>query len=95
MTTTPTPPYSVRLDDDVRQSLEAEAAREQRPPAQLAARAIKQMLDAKAAKRAALEAAVAEADQGEFISSEAMSAWVESWGADNELPVPEADIKRD
>ena len=89
----PTTPYSVRLDDEVRQALEAEARREQRPPAQLAARAIKQMLDAKAAKREALEAAITQADAGEFVSSETMTAWVESWGTDNELPVPIADIK--
>lgn len=89
-----TKPYSVRLDEDVRQALEAEAAREQRPPAQLAARAIKSMLDAKASKRAALEAAIVEADQGVFISSEAMGAWVESWGSDTELSLPEPDGKQ-
>lgn len=88
-----TKPYSVRLDEEVRQALEAEAAREQRPPAQLAARAIKSMLDAKAAKRAALEAAVAEADNGVFISSKAMGVWVDSWGTDTELSLPEPDIK--
>lgn len=87
----PTTPYSLRLDEEVRQALEAEAKLEQRPSSQLAARAIKTMLDAKAAKRAMLEAALVEADQGSFISSEAMSAWVESWGSDEELPAPSAD----
>ena len=89
----PTKPYSVRLNDEVRQALEAEAAREQRPPAQLAARAIKSMLDAKAAKRAALEAAVSSAEEGVFISSEAMNAWVDSWGNNSERPLPTPDVR--
>ena len=86
-------PYSLRLDDDVRKALEAEAKREDRPATQLAARAIKTMLTQKARKRAAIEAAMVEADKGVFISSEAMNAWVDSWDTENELPMPEADIK--
>lgn len=41
-------------------------------------------------KRAAIEAAVEEADKGRFISSEAMNAWIDSWDTDEELPVPTA-----
>jgi predicted transcriptional regulator len=90
-----TTPYSIRLDDDLRKSLEKEAALEDRPPAQLAVRAIRSMLEAKAAKRAAIDAALADADQGEFISAEAMNAWIDSWDSDNELPTPKADVTRD
>lgn len=89
-----TSPYSVRLEDDVREALEAEAQLEDRPPAQLAARAIKDMLRAKAARRDAIDAALVEADAGAFVSSEAMEAWVESWGGADELPAPVADIDK-
>jgi predicted transcriptional regulator len=90
-----TTPYSIRLDDDLRKSLEKEAALEDRPPAQLAVRAIRSMLEAKAAKRAAINAAVADADQGKFISADAMNAWIDTWDSDNELPTPKADITRE
>ena len=89
----PTTPYTVRLDDDLRQALEAEAQREDRSPAQLATRAIKAMLDAKATRRATIDAALAEADKGAFISEETMMAWVDSWGTDDERPMPEPDTK--
>ncbi len=85
-------PYSIRLDDDLRKALEAEAAIEDRPPAQLAVRAIRSMLEAKATKRAAIDAALAEAEQGRFISGDAMNAWIDSWDTEAELPMPKADI---
>lgn len=90
-----TTPYSIRLDDDLRKSLEREAEIEDRPPAQLAVRAIRAMLAAKAAKRATIDAAVAQADQGTFVSAEAMNDWMNSWNSDSELPAPKADITRD
>jgi predicted transcriptional regulator len=88
-------PYSIRLDEELRTALEREAQIEDRPPAQLAVRAIRAMLEAKAAKRAAIDAALAEADQGRFISAEAMEAWIDSWDSGAELPSPKADILPD
>lgn len=90
-----TAPYSIRLDDELRQSLEREAALEDRPPAQLAVRAIRAMLEAKATKRAALEAALRQADQGRFISAEAMNDWIDTWDTEDEGPAPKADIAPD
>lgn len=88
-------PYSIRLDDDLRKALEREAAIEDRPPAQLAVRAIRAMLEAKAAKRAVLEEALAEAERGAFISAEAMNAWIESWDEAEEKLPPKADVGPD
>ena len=51
-------PYSIRLDDDLRKALEREAEIEDRTAAQLAVRAIRSMLEAKASKRDALNAAL-------------------------------------
>ena len=45
----------------------------------------------RAEKRAAIRAAIAEADAGAFISQDAMDAWVASWDDDPELPPPEPD----
>src|SRR6056297_2960090 len=87
-----TSPYSIRLDDALRQSLEREAEIEDRPPTQLAVRAIRAMLEAKVAKRAAIEAALEQADQGKFISAEAMNDWIDSWDTEDEVSIPKADI---
>lgn len=81
-------PYSIRLDDDLRQSLEREAAIEDRPPAQLAVRAIRAMLEAKAKKRAAIDLALTQADAGQFISAEVMNDWIASWDDADERPAP-------
>ncbi|WP_322990131.1 hypothetical protein [Hoeflea sp.] len=85
-------PFTMRLDEDLKTSLEAEAIREDRSAAYLATRAIKAMLEAKAAKRRIIEDAMAEADKGEFISDEKMNAWFQSLGTDPELPEPEPDV---
>ena len=84
-------PYTIRLDDDLRKALEREAALEDRPPAQLAVRASRAMIEAREAKRAAIEAALLQADQGRFISEEAMMAWFETWDTAQETPAPNAD----
>jgi predicted transcriptional regulator len=43
-------------------------------------------------KEEAIRAALIEAEKGEFISSEEMHCWIDSWGTESELPPPEADI---
>lgn len=55
-------------------------------------RAIRVMLENKAAKRAAIEGALEQADQGRFISAEAMNDWIDSWDTENEVSAPKADI---
>jgi predicted transcriptional regulator len=87
-----TTPYTIRLDDALKRELEREAALDERPPAQLAVRAIRAMIQARQAKRAAIAAALAEADEGRFISEDAMMAWVETWDTEFEAPAPEPDI---
>jgi len=82
-------PYSIRLDDDLRKALEREAEIEDRPAAQLAARAIRSMLEAKAAKRDALTAALQRAEEGRFIPAEAVNDWLASWDSAEERPAPQ------
>jgi len=43
-------------------------------------------------KTKALKRAKLEAEKGEFISHDAMKAWIDSLGTDNELPPPQVDI---
>ena len=85
-------PFSLRLDSDVRSRLELEARSLDRSASYVATRAIEAFLDARADKKRQIEAAVAEADKGVFISQGKMSAWIDSWGTDAELPPPEPDV---
>jgi predicted transcriptional regulator len=84
--------FSLRLDADTRARLEAEARRVDRPASQVAQRAIARYLDAQEALRRELDAAVAAADEGRFVSAEAVRAWLDTWSAADEAPPPEPDV---
>jgi predicted transcriptional regulator len=51
-------------------------------------------LDAAAALLAEIDAALAEADAGAFVSSEAVTDWMETWGSRRETPPPDSDLPR-
>ncbi len=85
-------PLSLHLEDKLRQSLENEARLREVPEADVAEEAIREFLDRQAWLRRELAEAVREADEGVFISQEAMERWIDSWGAEGELPPPEPDI---
>ena len=89
-----TSPYTIRLDETLKKALEYEAALDERPPAQLAVRAIRAMVEARQAKRDAITSALQEAEKGRFISGEAMFAWIDSWDSDKVGPEPIADTER-
>ena len=86
---------SLRIDAELKKRLEQEARREERSASFLAVKAIESMLRDRAEKRAAIRAAIREADEGTFVSQDAMDAWVSSWGTDEEVPPPEADLRPD
>lgn len=86
-------PFSLRLDADIKTRLKQEAELLNRSESFIATTAIKNYLFVREQKRAAIDTAIASADQTDFISSEAMGAWVDSWGTDNELAPPEVDVK--
>ncbi len=83
---------SLRIDADLKKNLEREAKREERSTSYLAVKAIEAMLRDRAEKRAAIHTAIMEADEGAFISQDAMDAWISSWDTDSELPPPKPDI---
>ncbi|HBH36272.1 MAG TPA: hypothetical protein DDW45_07960 [Gammaproteobacteria bacterium] len=86
-------PFSLRLDADVKSKLKHEAQQLNRSESFIAATAIRQYLAACEQKRMAIDVAIKQADQGSFIASDAMGAWVDSWGSDKELDPPAADVK--
>lgn len=93
MRTMPNIPFSLRLDADIKAKLKNEAKLLNRSESFIATTAIKNYLSAREQKRHAIDKAVLQADQGDFISREVMGAWVDSWGSDNELALPEVDVK--
>ncbi|UVC07821.1 CopG family ribbon-helix-helix protein [Rhizobium sp. TH2] len=85
-------PFSLRLSPDLKERLDAVAESEDRSASYVATKAIEAFLDSRDSMHAAVKAAIEEADKGVFVSSEAVDRWMESWGTDNELPMPEPDV---
>ena len=84
---------SVHLDPTIKDDLEQEALLQHVSADDVAERAIKSYLEMQALKREAIRKAVVEADKGVFISSEAMSRWVDSWSDEGEdTEPPKSDI---
>lgn len=88
-----TTPFSLRLSKETKQRLKYEAAQEDRSETYIAAQAIEKELRARELKRQAIEAALEEAENGIFISSKSMNAWVDTWSTSEEGEAPEADFK--
>lgn len=85
-------PISLQLDGDLKEALELEARLSNASESEIASEAIDIFLRRQRRKREMLAAAVAELDEGVFISAEAMHDWIESWDTEGELPPPEPDI---
>lgn len=85
-------PFSLRLSPELKERLDAVAESEDRSASYVATKAIEAFLDARDARDEAIREALAEADTGVFVSSEAVDCWMESWGTDHELPMPEPDV---
>jgi predicted transcriptional regulator len=85
--------FSIRMDEDLKQKLDLEAAAEDRSSSYIAHKAIEQFIDARIYRREVIMAAYnSSLTEEEFISGDAMTDWVESWGTEKELPEPTADI---
>ena len=84
--------FSVRIPDDLRQEVDALAKANRRSRSFLVKEALQAYVDEQKAYREAIEEAIKEADEGIFISGEAVDQWLASWGTDNVLPMPEPDI---
>lgn len=84
--------FSIRLPVETKQELEAYAKATQRSSAFIAKEAIEAHLADRRAYLTAIDEAIKEADEGVFVSGEALFRWIDSLGSENELPLPEPDI---
>lgn len=85
-------PFTLRLPDESRESLVLLSTLLKRPQASIASEILKEELKRRAARIKALQEAREEAKKGEFVSHEAVEAWIMSVGTDNELPMPKPDV---
>jgi predicted transcriptional regulator len=85
----------VKLDDEIRERLKALGTIKRRSAHWLMREAIQEYLD----REEAIEARNREADQaweayrqsGQFASNEAVIAWLDTWGTDQEGPCPDLE----
>ncbi|WP_428354229.1 CopG family ribbon-helix-helix protein [Methyloprofundus sp.] len=84
--------FSMRLPEELKNSLKEISSITHRSQSQIAAKAITEYVERNEWKIKAIADAVKEADKGVFISHESMEAWVDSIGTKNELEPPKADI---
>lgn len=82
------PPLSVRLAPETQARLSDIAATIGQPEAWVIEQAIEGYLSLQADHLNAIEAGIQAADAGQFVSHEAVAAWVESWDTANEQPPP-------
>ena len=87
-----TEPFTLCIDTKLKKRLEAEARQQDRSAGYVASKAIECFLDARQAEVKMINRALIEADKGHFVSSEAVDLWMQSWGTENELPIPESDL---
>lgn len=86
-------PFSMRLSDELRESLATISRISQRSQSQIAAKAIAEYVAKNEWKLKAIQEAKLEADKGVFVSQEATLDWLDSWGTENELQPPSPDVK--
>jgi predicted transcriptional regulator len=84
--------FSVRLPDGLRREVDDLAKATKRSRSFVVKEAVAAFMEERRAYLAAIDEALAEADKGVFISGEAVSRWLASWGTPDELPPPEPDI---
>jgi predicted transcriptional regulator len=87
-----TVPFSMRIEEKLKTSLNQEAKRVDRPASYLASRAISDYLERQKWQRELLLGRMEQAEAGVFVSEDRVTAWVDTWFTDTELPKPEADI---
>lgn len=81
---------TIRVDQDVKDRLEAAAKNQKRSKAFLVGEAIKEYLAVQEWQERRIGDALASADRGEGVPHNRVLAWVRSWGTDDEQPMPHA-----
>lgn len=81
---------TIRVDRSMKERLERAARQQRRSKAFVAVEAIEEYLSVQEWQEGRIREALAAADRGEGVAHERVREWVESWGADDELPTPKA-----
>ena len=84
---------SIRLPDEVKDQLEILAKATNRSRSFLINKAIEDLVRRKAWHAQQLHESLAEADQGMFVSEQAVDVWLKSWGTDEEGEPPKPDVE--
>lgn len=79
---------TVRVDQSTKDRLDAAAKETQRSKSFLAAQAIEEYLAVQEWQKARVREALSSAERGEVIAHQDVMKWIDSWGADEELPKP-------
>ena len=79
---------TIRVDQDMKDRLEAVAKQQKRSKSFLAGEAIEEYLAVQEWQERRIREAIEAADRGELIPHEEVMAWISSWETDNELSMP-------
>ena len=82
---------SVRISRSTKERLQRLAEGSRRSQSFLAAEAIEEFVSIQEWQIAGIKQALASLDRGEGVPHEAVKAWVESWGTEDERPMPESE----
>ena len=82
----------MRIPEELKTSLREISALSHRSQSQIAVKAIAEYVARNEWKMKAIQEAKKQSDKGEFVSQAATDAWLDSWGTENELTIPEVDI---
>jgi predicted transcriptional regulator len=83
---------SVQISEEMKERLDRLSSATNRSPPEIAEEALGDYLAHQEVEIAALDAAVDRADRGDFVSHDAVTGWLTSWGTPDERPAPVADI---
>jgi len=92
MNTMATTQFSLRLPEDLKNSLETISKISHRSQSQIASKAIAEYIERNEWKLKAIQEAKKEANKGVFISQKSVIDWLDTWGSEEELQAPEADV---
>ena len=82
----------IDVPEPIKIELERLATERNVSQSELVTEALARFVDEEGEYLAAIDVALAELENGAFISGDSVAKWMRSWGTDHELPTPEPDI---
>ena len=81
---------NLRVNPDLKERVTKLAKQQDRTPSYFAEQALERQVEFEEEQIRGIKLALAELDAGKGIPDSEVKAWVDSWGTDSELPMPEA-----